>query len=213
MIPLFFDFTDRTILIFGGGPVGARKARRFASEAHTVVVSPSFAAADFGDAELIRADPAPDDVAGWVARTDPALVVAATDDDAVNDAAARAARERGRLVNRADAGVESRDLVVPATVEDGPVTAAVATGGRAPALSRYLKGSLADAIDGSGVVATVVDDVRARLDHLDAAERRETVRAVVGDDDVWRAAREDGSTEAVRDAVKRVLDARGVELR
>ncbi|MCL7417130.1 MAG: NAD(P)-dependent oxidoreductase, partial [Halalkalicoccus sp.] len=28
MIPLLHDFTDRTVLVFGGGRVGARKARR-----------------------------------------------------------------------------------------------------------------------------------------------------------------------------------------
>jgi len=40
VIPLFHDFTDETVLVFGGGPVGARKARRFAAEADVVVVSP-----------------------------------------------------------------------------------------------------------------------------------------------------------------------------
>ncbi len=40
MIPLLHDFADATVLIFGGGPVGARKARRFAREATVVVVSP-----------------------------------------------------------------------------------------------------------------------------------------------------------------------------
>ncbi|MFB6068671.1 MAG: bifunctional precorrin-2 dehydrogenase/sirohydrochlorin ferrochelatase [Halobacterium sp.] len=213
MIPLCLDFSDRTVLVFGGGPVGARKARRFASEAWTVVVSPTFADAAFGDAELVRAAPAPDDVPEWVARADPALVVTATDDAAVNDAAERAAREHGSLVNRADAGVDARDLVVPATVADGPVAAAVATGGRAPALSRHLKDALADAIDGAGVVASVVAGVRDDLDHLDTDARRETVRAVVAADEVWTAAREEGTTEAVWEAVEGVLDDRGVERR
>ncbi|MDR9382052.1 MAG: NAD(P)-dependent oxidoreductase, partial [Natronomonas sp.] len=49
MIPLYHDFTDETVLVFGGGPVGARKARRFAREAAVVVVSPEFAADDYGD--------------------------------------------------------------------------------------------------------------------------------------------------------------------
>jgi hypothetical protein len=41
MIPLLHDFTGATVLVFGGGTVGARKARRFASEADVVVVSGS----------------------------------------------------------------------------------------------------------------------------------------------------------------------------
>ena len=28
MIPLLHDFADERVLVFGGGPVGARKARR-----------------------------------------------------------------------------------------------------------------------------------------------------------------------------------------
>ncbi|MFC6768071.1 NAD(P)-dependent oxidoreductase, partial [Natrinema soli] len=39
MIPLLHDFTNATVLVFGGGHVGARKARRFAREARVLVVS------------------------------------------------------------------------------------------------------------------------------------------------------------------------------
>lgn len=42
MIPLVHDLSDETVVVFGGGPVGARKAHRFAREARTVVVSPEF---------------------------------------------------------------------------------------------------------------------------------------------------------------------------
>ncbi|PSP38537.1 siroheme synthase [Halobacteriales archaeon QH_10_70_21] len=41
MIPLFHDLGDETVLVFGGGPVGARKARRFAREASVVVDDPT----------------------------------------------------------------------------------------------------------------------------------------------------------------------------
>ena len=141
MIPLLHDFEGQTVLVVGGGRVGARKARRFAREADVVVLSPDFADADFGGAERVRASPDPGAVGEWVDRTDPALVVAATDDEAVNDAVAAAARERNSLVNRADQAGE-RDpgsVVVPATVRDAAVVVAVATGGRSPALSRALR--------------------------------------------------------------------------
>ena len=41
MIPLYHDFTGETVLLFGGGGVGSRKATRFADEARVVVVSPT----------------------------------------------------------------------------------------------------------------------------------------------------------------------------
>jgi precorrin-2 dehydrogenase/sirohydrochlorin ferrochelatase len=193
VIPLVHDFAGARVLVFGGGPVGARKARRFAAEADVVVVSPAFADADFGDADRVRAAPAPDDVADWVARIDPALVVAATDDAAVNDAAAAAARAHGALCNRADRS-GSRDpgsVVVPATVSDPPVEVAVTTGGAVPALSAYLRERIGGELAGAGAMADLAADLRSELRDggLSAAERRDALRAVVRSSRVWKALR------------------------
>ncbi|WP_411964323.1 bifunctional precorrin-2 dehydrogenase/sirohydrochlorin ferrochelatase [Haloferax sp. YSMS24] len=193
MIPLVHDLSGETVLVFGGGPVGARKARRFARETRTVVVSPEFADRDFGDAELVRAAPAPDDVADWVDRFDPVLVVVATNDTDVNDAAATAARSQGAMVNRAD---ESGDrdagsVVVPATVDDGAVSVAITTGGSSPALSKYLRERIERDIDGAGAMADLTAELRAELKESTRtpAERRAAIRAVVRDPTVWKALR------------------------
>jgi precorrin-2 dehydrogenase/sirohydrochlorin ferrochelatase len=183
MIPLFHDFEGERVLVFGGGPVGARKARRFAREAEVVVVSPAFADRDFGDANLVRAAPDPGDVPGWLDRAAPALVVAATDDPEVNDAVAAAARERGILRNRADES-GARDpgsVVVPATVREDPVVAAIATGARSPALSGHLRRRLEAELEGAGEVAERTGALRADLRRLDVppAVRRAIVRDVV----------------------------------
>ncbi|MFC4543029.1 bifunctional precorrin-2 dehydrogenase/sirohydrochlorin ferrochelatase [Halosolutus amylolyticus] len=193
MIPLLHDFTGARVLVFGGGPVGARKARRFAREAEVVVVSPAFADRDFGDSERVRAAPDPADVANWIDRVDPALVVAATDDEAVNAAIADAARERGILVNRADesGGRDPGSVVVPATIREDPVVVAVATGGRAPALSKYLRGELEETLSGAGEMATVCSALRSELKARDVAptRRREIVTDVVTSPDIWTALR------------------------
>ncbi|AXG05493.1 bifunctional precorrin-2 dehydrogenase/sirohydrochlorin ferrochelatase [Haloplanus rubicundus] len=208
MIPLVHDFDGETVLVFGGGTVGARKARRFAREARVVVVSPTFADADFGESEFVRAAPGPDDVPSWLDAADPALVVAATDDAALNAAIERAATERGLLVNRADrSGGRGRgSVVVPATVDDGPVGVAVTTGGTSPAVSRYLRRELESVVDGAGAVATVVGELRAALKHrgVEPDRRRAAIRAVAESEAVWTAARE-GDGEAVRGAAERVL--------
>ena len=213
MIPLYHDFTDETVLVFGGGPIGARKARRFAAEARVIVVSPDFDADDYGGAALVRARPSPDAVDGWVERVAPALVVAATDADAVNDAVAAAARERGVLVNRADQsaatdGDETADgrpaaagnddtpgppseVVVPATVTDGDVRVAISTGGRSPALAKHLRERLETELDGAEGMASLTADLRAELrgSDLDPSARRDAIRAVVRDPEVWKALR------------------------
>ncbi|PCR92371.1 precorrin-2 dehydrogenase/sirohydrochlorin ferrochelatase family protein [Natrinema ejinorense] len=193
MIPLLHDFTNATVLVVGGGPVGARKARRFAREARVLVVSPAFADRDFGDAELIRAAPDADDVPAWLERTAPALVVAATDDAAINEAVVDAAHDRGILVNRADrsGAREPGSVVVPATVREEPVTVAIATGGRAPALSKHLRQELEETLEGAGEMARVCSGVREQLKARDvpADRRREIVTDVVNSPDVWTALR------------------------
>jgi len=191
VIPLLHDFDGETVLVFGGGSVGARKARRFAREASVVVVSPEFADSDFGDSERVREAPAPDDVPGWFDRTDPALVVAATNDERVNDRIEEAARERGVLLNRADQHGERAvgSVVVPATVRDDPVVAAVATGGASPALSRHLRQQVETEIDDAGAMADLTGELRTELQAsgVDPDLRRDAVRAVVRSDAVWKA--------------------------
>jgi precorrin-2 dehydrogenase/sirohydrochlorin ferrochelatase len=220
VIPLGHDLAGETVLVLGAGSVGARRARRFATEARVVVVAPVAAddaddGPDLGGAERIDAAPTPDEVAGVVARHDPALVVAATDDPAVNRAAAAAARERGALVNRADRSGDRPpgDVAVPATVEDGPVTVAVSTGG-SPALARLLRERIEGEVAGAGHVGAATAALRDRLRGAGVAgePRREAVRAAVRSDDVWSAARADdpeGVERAVVAAARTALRAAG----
>lgn len=224
MIPLLHDFSGETILIFGGGAVGARKARRFAREGDVVVVSPAFANADFGagpadpdgavtsdngsgDVARVRAKPAPDDVSGWLDRVAPALVVAATDDAALNDRIERDAIERGVLVNRADTHEQCvpGSVMVPATVRDGDVVVSVSTGGSVPALSRHLRARLETEVAHSGAMADVLGDLREELQDRGVSpdRRRAAVRAVVGSPRVWKLL--DTSRSKARQVAKDVV--------
>lgn len=201
MIPLLHDFSEQTVLVFGGGSVGARKARRFAREADVIVVSPTFADADFGGADRVRAAPDAAAVGGWLDRADPALVVAATDDEDVNEAIATAARERHVLVNRADVhgGRERGSVVVPATVRDDPVTVAISTDGHSPALSRHLRERIEDVVEHAGAMATLAGDLREELQAEYApAERRAALRAVVRDEAVWKGLDSSGTNPRQR---------------
>jgi precorrin-2 dehydrogenase/sirohydrochlorin ferrochelatase len=208
MIPLLHDFSDETVLIFGGGSVGARKARRFAREAAVIVVSPTFADTEFGNADRVREAPDADGVREWIARADPALVVAATDDGDLNAAIESAARDAGALINRTDehGGRDPDSVVVPATVRDDPVVVSISTGGASPALSRYLRERIEAEIDGAGAMATLTgelrDDLQAR--GVPADRRRAAVREVVRSTRVWTNL-DRGSTKA-RQAAEDVTD-------
>lgn len=202
MQPLLHDFEGERVLVFGGGTVGARRARTFgAAGAEVIVVSPAFADADFGGATRIRAAPDPppdvdpaaadrdrDTVAGWLDRIAPALVVAATDDGDVNDAVAAAADARGTLCNRADRS-GARDpgrVAVPSTVRAGPVVVGVSTG--APALTRVLRERLEGTVRSAGELAPLVGRLRERLREagVPPERRRAVLRRVVRSDRVWK---------------------------
>ncbi|GAA0201930.1 precorrin-2 dehydrogenase/sirohydrochlorin ferrochelatase family protein [Haladaptatus pallidirubidus] len=190
MLPLFHDFADETVLVFGGGRVGCRKARFFAQEADVIVVGAAFVD-ELRVAAQIKAHLSPDDLPGWFDRASPALVVAATDDGALNETIEKEAEKRNILVNRADRhgnrGVGS--VVVPATVRDGEVVAAVGTGGRSPALSKYLRQRIEPLLSRADAMAELTAEVRQELKNegVPANVRRNAIRAVVESESVWDA--------------------------
>lgn len=213
MIPLLHDFEGQTVLVFGGGAVGARKARRFAREARTIVVSPEFADRGFDGAELVRAAPRPTDLPAWFDRARPALVVAATADAELNGAIEREARERGVLVNRADehGGREPGSVVVPATVREDSVIVSISTGGTSPALSKHLRERIEPELEGAGAMAELTAELREELRSLDPATRHAAIRAVIETPAVWKDLRSAGTKrpQVVADVIDDVVDERG----
>jgi len=204
VIPLYHDLTGETVLVIGGGSVGARKAVRFADEARVVAVSPAFddrltdlagGDADRAGVELVRAAPDPDAVGDWIDRFDPILAVAATDDETVNAAVETAADERDIMINRTDvstdpdAARDANSVVVPATVDDGPVRVALSTGGASPALAKALRERIETEIEGAGAMASLSSELRTELKQreIDPETRREAIRRVVRSDGVWKA--------------------------
>jgi len=210
MIPLVHDFSGERVLVVGGGPVGARKARRFAREADVVVLSPTFEADAYGESRRVRAAPDPEDMPGWLDRIDPALVVAATDSAELNDAIESAAAERSLLYNRADRSGprDPGSVVVPATVRDDPVVAAVSTGAASPALSRHLRQEIGSTISGAGAMAELTGSLRDELDDVDSETRRRALRAVLDSDAVWKAL-DTESTNAYQVAQDVIADVTG----
>ncbi|MDY6819151.1 MAG: bifunctional precorrin-2 dehydrogenase/sirohydrochlorin ferrochelatase [Halobacteriales archaeon] len=208
MQPLFHDLSGQWVLVFGGGPVGARKARRFAREADVLVISPAFSDEDFGDAHQVRAAPDPTEVAVWFERTEPTLAVAATDDPALNAAIAETARTRSVLINRTDThgSPGPNGVVTPATVRDDPVVVAIATGGTSPALSRELRRRLESELAGAGKMAELTGDLRESLQDRDlsTSQRHAAIRAVVRSQAVWTALRTGDSNP--RNEAERVIE-------
>ena len=128
--PLFMDLAGRECLVVGAGMVAARKARSLLECGARVTVVGETPAAAFRALERRRFR------AADVARQ--ALVIAATDEPAVNAAVAAAARRRGIPVNAVD-DPPNCTFIVPAVVRRGDLAVAISTGGKSPAAARLVK--------------------------------------------------------------------------
>jgi uroporphyrin-III C-methyltransferase/precorrin-2 dehydrogenase/sirohydrochlorin ferrochelatase len=140
-LPIFVKLHGQPCLVVGGGTLAERKAallRR--AGARVFVVAPQLNAAltAFRNREeIVHIEDAfePSHLQGK------RLVIAATDDDAVNRLVARASEAAGVLCNVVDNNEESA-FILPAIVDRSPVTVAIGTGGNAPVLAQRLKSKI-----------------------------------------------------------------------
>ncbi|HYS55979.1 MAG TPA: bifunctional precorrin-2 dehydrogenase/sirohydrochlorin ferrochelatase [Thermoanaerobaculia bacterium] len=139
--PIFLDIEDRDVVIIGGGPVCQRKAETMMKYgARVTVVAPDFTNAieswaAAGKLKIRRKQYDSSDLDGA------SIVIASTDDEAVNTRIATDCRKRKIPVNVVDV-THLCEFIVPAIVEQGSIQLAVSTGGKSPALARTLKEEL-----------------------------------------------------------------------
>ena len=136
--PLFIDLNDKTVLVVGGGPVAARKARVLLDYGPRVLVcAPRFVPEleQLSGAELLRQPFVPDLLEGV------SLAIAATDDRVLNRTVAQLCRKRAIPVNVADSREESTFLF-PAVVRRGRLSVGISTGGASPAAAAYVRRTL-----------------------------------------------------------------------
>jgi uroporphyrin-III C-methyltransferase/precorrin-2 dehydrogenase/sirohydrochlorin ferrochelatase len=137
-LPLFARLAGRPVLVVGGGAVALRKVHLLQRAGAQVTVNapqicPALTAlAATTDLRLIEGEFAPDLVTAAV------LVIAATDDPAVNAQVFAAGERHGRWVNSVD-DPEHSSFITPAIVDRSPLVIAISSGGTAPALARQVR--------------------------------------------------------------------------
>jgi uroporphyrin-III C-methyltransferase/precorrin-2 dehydrogenase/sirohydrochlorin ferrochelatase len=137
-LPIFLNVRDRLAVIVGGGAVAARKTDLLLQAGALVrIVAPALASdlaelRDTGRVEHRAELFAPASLDGAV------VVIAATDQPAVNAAVAAAARARGIPVNTVD-DLEHSTFILPAIVDRSPIVVAVGTSGNSPVLARIVR--------------------------------------------------------------------------
>lgn len=143
VFPQSWPLEGRVVLIVGTGALAARKAALFEG-------SPAI---------LRRSETAPQ----GEAIAEAAFVIVATEDAALAEAAAAAAKAAGKPVNVVDRP-DLSDFHVPAIVDRGEIVIAVASGGVAPTLARDVRAAIEVAVPPStAAVAALARRIRDRV--------------------------------------------------
>lgn len=185
LFPLFADLRGRAVLVIGGGGVARRKVKALLEAGADVTVGatlldPSWqcATAGNGRVRLLQGAFEPKWLKGaW-------LVVAASNDRAVNRAVAKAAQARQVLVNVVD-DAELSSFHVPARVRRGRLQVAISTRGAAPVLARRLRAELEAELDDSLSILTELlarERVRIRRRFPQPGKRRRFYEKLMDDE-------------------------------
>jgi len=137
-LPIFINIKGRSCLVVGGGEVAQRKASVLLDAGASVkAVAPEFSEAFIGlpGVERVVERFQPGHLDGAV------LVIAATDDSAVNQDVSREARARNIPVNVVD-NPDLCTFIMPSILDRSPLMVAFSSGGASPVLARMLRGKL-----------------------------------------------------------------------
>ncbi len=181
--PIVLEGSAISAVVIGGGAVALRKARALLNAGARVHVIAPDVVPEFeilaAERDALRITPALYETSHLVGAT---LVIAATNDAALNAAVARDAAEKGKLVNVVNSP-ELGSFVTPAVHRAGDVVVAVSAG-RVPTAAARIRDSIAESIDDR--YADAVRELATLRRTLLAAGKRdrwaEASAALVGDD-------------------------------
>jgi precorrin-2 dehydrogenase/sirohydrochlorin ferrochelatase len=139
--PVFLDLRNKIVLVVGGGKVAERKILnllRYGCRIHVVSLGLTSQLEKLVSEKKIQHIP---EQSLNRAMSEAFMVIAATDDPAVNGQIASRAREQGLLVNAVD---QPRDcnFIMPSIVRSGDLQLAISTGGKSPALAKRIRKEL-----------------------------------------------------------------------
>ncbi|GAA6133405.1 siroheme synthase CysG [Oceaniserpentilla sp. 4NH20-0058] len=168
-LPLFFDLKNSNVLIVGGGEVAKRKASLLVKSGAVVhLISPEIKA-DLVELIVSNKGVITKDVFSEEFVKNKRLIIAATNDQAINKHIADLANQLNTPVNVVDQP-ELCSFIFPAIVDRSPIIAAVSSGGSSPVLARLLRAK----------IETVLPSTYGRLAQL-AEKYRDKVKLAFSD--------------------------------
>ncbi|MEO7457344.1 MAG: bifunctional precorrin-2 dehydrogenase/sirohydrochlorin ferrochelatase [Gemmatimonadaceae bacterium] len=181
-LPMLVECDDLRVLIVGGGAVAARKAKQLdAAGARLRIVSPELCD-ELESLVLSRAIPVERLAYEHADIGDAQMIIAATNDRAVNAQVARDCDDASRLLNAADFSTDG-ELAMMATHKRGALTVGVSAGG-VPAAASRIRDAIGERFDARyGDAIAELSSLRARLiSSGEAAAWRERARELIAQD-------------------------------
>jgi uroporphyrin-III C-methyltransferase / precorrin-2 dehydrogenase / sirohydrochlorin ferrochelatase len=162
-LPIFFNIAQRRCLVIGGGDVATRKVIML-RKAHgsVVVIAPELsselhAMLAQNEIEYVKTWFAPEQLTGAC------LVIAATNDEAVNEAVSVAAKRLNIPVNVVDAPALC-SFTMGSIIDRSPVVIAVSSEGNAPVLARHIRSKIETMLPAAyGRIATIAGEFREQV--------------------------------------------------
>lgn len=205
-LPIFFNITDRLCVVIGGGEVATRKVSMLLkANAAIKLISPEIcpelkALADTGKIQFIQASYAADYLAGAC------MVIAATDDEAVNEQVSLDAKAHNIPVNVVDAPALCT-FTMGSIIDRSPVVIAISSEGNAPVLARYIRSKIETMLPAAyGRIADIAGEFRDKVKAKFATTqlRRRFWENVLQGPLVERVL--SGQEQAARDLLQNLLD-------
>lgn len=160
--PFFMELSKQSVLLIGGGEVAERKLDLLLkANANVTIVSPKFTS--YIEELFVNKNINP--IKDYynikhLTNSSFAFVIAATNDESLNEQIAKDSNDNHILVNVVDKP-KICDFIFPSILERGPITVAVSTGGSSPVLARMLRTKLETMIPGAyGRLAKIVSENR-----------------------------------------------------
>ena len=205
-LPIFFNIKNRHCVVIGGGDVATRKVSMLLKASAAITLySPAIchellAMAEAGTIKYIANNFEPSQLAGAC------MVIAATDEEAVNIAVSVSAKAQNIPVNVVDAP-DLCTFTMGSIIDRSPVVIAISSEGNAPVLARYIRAKIETMLPATyGRIADIAgefrDQVKAKFATTQA--RRIFWEGILQGPMVERVL--SGQEQAARDLLQNILD-------
>lgn len=174
-LPIFFNIAQRPCIVIGGGDVATRKVIMLRkAQGQVTVISPELCDElremhTQGEIDYVPAEFHAEQL------TSACLVIAATDDEVVNEAVSVAAKRLNIPVNVVDAPALCT-FTMGSVIDRSPVVIAISSEGNAPVLARHIRSKIETMLPAAyGRIAAIAgefrDQVKAKFSNLPARRR------------------------------------------